>query len=216
MTPRGYAPDARLLAQPALDDAQDALQHLQAAGKVRFIGVSNFGVQQMEELGTAESPAVCNELPYSLVSRAIEHEVMPFCERSGMGIIAYMPLMQGLLTRRFTSADEMPANRTRTRQFRGDRPGSRHCEPGFEPHTFAAIRTIAGLCDAAGLPMERAALAWYVAHSGIACTIAGARNVEQLEENMLAGEIRLSSDLVAALDRATDALKHATGRQQTS
>ncbi|HET6485453.1 MAG TPA: aldo/keto reductase [Spirochaetia bacterium] len=196
---------------PRLDQTIDAMRSLQAAGKVRFIGVSNYGPRQLEELRSAGAHPACNELPYSLLARAIEHALMPVCERTGIGIIAYMPLMQGLLTGRYASADDLPANRARTRQFRGDRPGSRHGEPGFEELTFRAVRAIRGLCDQAGMPMERAALAWCAARFGVTCTIAGARTVAQLEENAKAGETRLSDDLLSALDAATDELKQAMG-----
>lgn len=209
---RHYSSDQRLQkAPPRLDQTMDALGRLQAAGKVRYIGVSNYGSRQLEELRATGAPVACDELPYSLLARAIEHSLLPLCERSGIGVIAYMPLMQGLLTGRYASADEMPANRTRTRQFRGDRPGSRHGEPGFEQQTFRAIRTIAGLCDGAGLPMERAALAWCIARAGVTCAIAGARSVEQLDQNALAGETRLGEDLLSGLDRATEELKQAMG-----
>jgi aryl-alcohol dehydrogenase-like predicted oxidoreductase len=209
---RQYKPEPGAPASPPrIEEALRALEELRAAGKVRHVGISNFGATQLEEVRATGVAVACDQLPYSLVSRAIEHAVLPACEESGIGIIAYMPLMQGLLTGRFSSADAMPAIRTRTRQFRGDRAGSRHGEPGFEAQTFAAVRSIAGICKGAGIPMEQAALGWCLSRQGITSAIAGARSVAQLEANARAGQAPLPAEIVAALDAATEELRLAMG-----
>ena len=185
---------------------------LRREGKIRHAGVSNFGARQLAEAAALGIPLACDELPFGLLSRAIEWEVLPACERFGAGVLGYMPLLQGLLTGRYRSADELPASRARTRHFRGDRPGSRHGEPGRERETFETVAAIRAIAGREGLPMERLAIAWSIARPAIACTIVGARNPAQLEANARAADLRPAAGLVTELDAVTDALKAAMGR----
>lgn len=210
---RHYSADARLqAAPPSLVDALAAMEELRREGKIRHVGISNFGPRQIEEATATGVALACDELPYSLLSRAIEWEVLPACARKGMGILGYMPLMQGLLTGKYRSAEEIPPNRARTRHFHADRPGSRHGEQGVERETFTAIEALRAIATREGIAMESLAIAWCVSRPELTCTITGARNAAQLEENALAAELRLSPELVASLDAATDALKSALGR----
>jgi aryl-alcohol dehydrogenase-like predicted oxidoreductase len=115
-----------------------------------------------------------------------------------------MALMQGLLSGRFASFDDVPAARTRTRHFSGARPGSRHRQPGFEAETAQALRAIGDVASEVGLAVSDLALAWALASPAISCTIVGCRNVAQLEDNLRAAAVRLSRELKERLDRATD------------
>ena len=109
------------------EDSMSTLLDLQRAGKIREIGVSNFGNLDMPEM-LACGRFEANQLPYSMLWRAIEYEVQPQCVEGNISILPYSPLNQALLTGRYSNADEMPYSRTRTRHFRGDRRGfpSRH------------------------------------------------------------------------------------------
>lgn len=210
---RHYSADAALqAAPPSLAGALAAMQELRREGKIRHVGVSNFGARQIEEAAATGVALACDELPYSLLSRAVEWEVLPACARRGIGVLGYMPLMQGLLTGKYRTAEEIPPNRARTRHFRSDRPGVRHGEPGVERETFAAIEALRAIAMREGIPMESLAIAWSVSRPEMTSTITGARNAAQLEKNARAAELRLSGELVASLDAATDALKSALGR----
>lgn len=200
------------LASPALGETLASLDKLARAGKIRHLGLSNFGVKQIAEARASGVLLACNELPYSLLSRAIEWEVMPASEREGMGVLGYMPLMQGLLTGKYRSAEELPPNRARTRHFRADRPGANHGEPGAEPETFGALEAIRGISLRVGIAMEHLAIAWSVARPAVSSTIVGARSAAQLRDNARAVTTGLAPEIVAELDRATDALKTALGR----
>jgi aryl-alcohol dehydrogenase-like predicted oxidoreductase len=206
------AGDGAAMEPATLAHTLTTMDGLRREGKLRYVGVSNFGARQLAEAVSLGVPLACDELPYSLLSRAIEWEVLPGCERFGVGVLGYMPLMQGLLTGRYRSADDLPASRARTRHFRGDRAGSRHGEPGREQETFEAIAGIRTIAEREGLPMERLAIAWSIAQPAMACTIVGARNAAQLEANARAAEFRLAPELVAELDALTDALKTALGK----
>ena len=195
----------------SVEDAFSALLDLRAEGKVRAIGVSNFAPQDLAEaLGTG-APIAVNQLHYNLLSRAIEFEVLPLCEQHGVGVLAYMPLLQGLLTGKYASLDDAPPNRLRTRHFRGDRPGARHDTPGAEEEVARALNGIRAVADELDVPMAHVALAWVANRPGLTSVIAGARNVDQLRRNAEGCSIALSPDLAARLDGVTAPLKEKLG-----
>lgn len=192
------------------EEAASALGTLQKQGKIRAVGISNFGVQDLEDylkVGRAET----NQLCYSLLFRAIEHEVKPMCETHHIGILCYSPLMQGLLTGKFASADDVPEGRARTRLFSKDRPQSKHSEGGCEQEMFEAIGKIRSICDRLGEPMADVALAWLIHQPIVTSVLAGFRNVEQAVENARAGSLTLPDDVVKALSDATEPVKQKLG-----
>lgn len=194
-----------------LEPIYEALWRLKAAGMVRAIGVSNFGVSCLSELleiGHAES----NQLPYSLLWRAVEHQIAPMCVANGIGIICYSPLCQGILTGKFASADDVPEKRARTRLFSGDRPLSRHGERGCEAEAFAALGAIRKIAAAIGQPMSLVAMAWLLHQAGVTSVVAGARNASQASENARAAELKLSDDVLQRLSAVTDEVKRLVGR----
>jgi len=183
-----------------------AMERLREAGKVRAIGVSNFGASYLSEL-LAVGRVQTNQLCYSLLWRAIEYDVQPMCVAGGMGILCYSPLCQGLLTGKFASADDVPEGRARSRLFSKDRPQSRHAEPGCEAEVFEAIARIGRIAEGLGEPMGRVALAWLLARDGVASVLAGARNPGQARENARAAELKLAPRTIAELAEATEAVK---------
>ncbi len=196
----------------SVQDAFDVLMELKSAGKVRAVCVSNFGVQQLTEaLGTGAQIDL-DQLCYNLISRAIEAEIVPLCRQNQIGIVAYMPLMQGLLTGKYASLDEVPANRRRTRHFRGDENGpARHGEPGAEAETFAVLDGLRKISAEENIPMAHLALAWNVARPGVTSALVGVRNLEQLQDAVAAAQLRLSPQLVAQLDDLTQPLLEKLG-----
>jgi myo-inositol catabolism protein IolS len=192
---------------PMVADAFATLRDLQYEGKVRAIGISNHGMEQLGQVAATGVPVVSNQLCYSLLSRAIEFEILPYCREHGMGTLTYMALMQGLLTGKYASFDEMPPFRTRTRHFSGARPGSRHGEEGAEVETLQALGEIRRLAYDAGIPMADLAIGWVLAQPGVSCVLVGSRNRDQLQENLQAAALALAPELVLQLSRATEALK---------
>lgn len=194
-----------------LDGMFATLAALKDEGKIRHIGVSNFGVRDLDGW-TAAGGCVSNQLGYNLLFRAVEWEILPACARHGCGVLAYMPLMQGLLAGRWNSADEIPALRRRTRHFSSSREGARHGEAGCEELTFAALSEIRRIADELGHPMANVALAWLVAQPAVTSVIIGARRVDQLQRNLAAVDIALPNDALSALNEATQPLKDHFGR----
>ena len=192
------------------EDSMAALLDLQSEGKIRVIGVSNFGAQDMPDMlqyGRYDA----NQLPYSLLWRAIEFEIQPLCAEGNISILPYSPLNQALLTGRYRSADEMPYSRTRTRHFRGDRRDSRHGTEGHEAETFSALDAIRKICADINQEMVHVALAWLLHKPAVASVLAGARNPAQIESNLIAGNLSLSDETMRRLDEATDDLKQKLG-----
>ncbi|MBN2305162.1 MAG: aldo/keto reductase [Anaerolineae bacterium] len=193
-----------------LADSLRALERLRDQGKIRAIGVSNFGPGDLADLlaiGRAES----NQLPYSLLFRAIEYDVVPVCQEHRIGILAYSPLLHGLLTGKFTRLDDIPGGRARTRHFSSDRPLTRHGEPGVEDDLIAALDTIRAISAEVGASMAQVALAWALHQPGLTSVIAGARHPDQVRQNAAAADLVLAPDVLAALDQATAAIKAALG-----
>lgn len=193
------------------EETMRALEDLWDEGKVRYIGVSNFGKLDMPDMlktGRYES----NQVPYNLLWRAIEFDIQPQCVQHHISILPYSPLMQGLLTGKFRSADDVPTDRARTKHFASTRSEySRHGGPGYEIETFAAIHAIQDICDQVGRPMEQVALAWLLHRPAVTSVIAGARSPEQVRANAKAGDLLLSDDVVRRLTEVTDHLKNLLG-----
>lgn len=188
-------------------DTMAVLQTLKQEGKVRSIGLSNFGSQQLAQVLQADVQVDANQLCYNLLSRAIEFEVLPMCRANQISVTTYMPLQQGILAGKWLHVDDIPPFRTRTRHFRGDRPGARHGEPGAEAEVVTALEAFRQIAADLNQPMSNVALAWVAARPGVTSVIAGARTPEQVSRNTKAVDLRLSSDVIARLDQATEALK---------
>ncbi len=187
-----------------------AMQRLQQQGKVRAIGVSNFGVAMIDEIvsaGRCES----NQLAYNLLLRGIEFNIQDKCLQHDLSILAYSPLAQSLLTGKFHSAEEVPDARARTRHFSKERPGTRHGENGCEAQTFEAIAAIRRIGERLDQPMGELGLAWLLHRAGVASVVAGARNGDQARRNARAAELALSDPVIAELDRATESVKQYLG-----
>jgi aryl-alcohol dehydrogenase-like predicted oxidoreductase len=187
-----------------------ALEKLREQGKVRAVGMSNFGVGDLTDL-LAVGHCQTDQLPYSLLWRAIEYEILPKCVEEDIGILCYSPLMQGLLTGKYGSPDEVPEGRARSRHFSKDRPRVRHGEPGCEPETFAAIERIRQISESVGESMAQVSLAWLLAQPGVNAVLAGARKPHQIEETAQAADLTLAPETIEALTEATEEVKRLLG-----
>jgi len=199
----------------SIPDAFATLMDLQAEGKIRAIGISNHGVQDLGEVVPTGAPIVSNQLHYNLVSRAIEAEIVPLCQENGMDVIAYMPMLQGLLVGLYDSPEQVPPFRARTRHFSPSRAeASRHGQPGAEKELFESLAAIRGIADDLGVPMVGVALAWVAAKPFVSTVLVGSRKVAQLTANLQAAAdatAAFTPDVVAALDAATEDLRVALG-----
>ena len=175
-------------------------------GYVRYAGVSNFGTRTMDLAAEAGLNIVANEFAYSLMCRATENEVAPYCAEHNIGIMSYMGLMQGVLTGKYSSIEEIPPRRRRTVHFDGMKNplvNRAHSTPPCEPEILALIEKLKTLSKEIDLTPGQLALAWCLAKPAIATAIAGCRDERQLYDNLKAGEAKLDAGLIAALDEAS-------------
>jgi len=193
-----------------LDETLGAMEKLKQAGKIRFIGVSNFGVQDLSE-AVNHATVATDQLAYSLLFRAIEHDILDKCQQLKVGVLAYSPLAQGLLTGKFNSPDEIDDERARIRVYSKNRPGTVHDADGCEKEAFEAIGRIRSICTDIGQPMANVALAWALQQPGVTAVLAGARTPEQVTLNAEAAELTLSADVLNRLNEATKAVKQIMG-----
>jgi len=196
---------------PATTRAFQDLAKFQREGKIRHIGVSNFGVQQLQEVLATGVKLAVNQVCYNLIFRAAEIEVFPFCEEQGIACFAYSPLQQGILTGRWTSADEIPEYRARSRHFNGNRPKSRHGEAGHEKLLFETLERLNVIAEEHGVPLGDLALAYPLHRPCVITVIAGATKPEQVVANLRAITTPMPSGLLDKLNAATEELKVAMG-----
>ena len=183
---------------PGLEEAWQAMNELKKEGKVRWVGVSNFDVEQMNRAARI-SPITSDQPPYSMIRRAIEVEVLPYCEKNGIGVISYAPMASGLLTGAMTRerAAALPPD-----DFRSRNPEFK--EPRLSKN-IALVERLRKVGARHGRGPGEVAIAWVLGHSGITGAIVGARNAKQAEEIMRAGEVKLSQEEIAEIEDAAAA-----------
>lgn len=192
---------------PSVADAFGALDTLRRAGKIRHIGVSNFGRTKLIEALATGVPIAVNELPYSLLTRAIELEILPFCKERNIGVLGYMSLLQGVLGDRYARLSDLPEYRRRTRHFHsGSTPLSRHGTTGAEVETEAAVEAIRRVARRCGMTTAELALKWAFAGEGITSSLCGARDVAALQENIKAATEPLDPEIWSELKQLTQPL----------
>ena len=153
-----------------------------------------------------------NQLAYNLASRGAEYEILPHCEKTGTGVVAYMVLLQGLLTDRYASLDEVPDWYTRTRHFRPDRsPKTRHGEAGAEAQFLKALAGLRTLADECGCTLADLALQWAIACPGITCALIGTQSPDRLQQAVEAAGRTLTPEVLKQLDTLTRPLKEQLG-----
>jgi len=182
--------------------AMRGMRALQHVGLVGEVGVSNYSLDRWRATEAALGGRVLsNQVPYSLVVRDPERELLPYAETQDRVIIAYSPLAQGLLSGRY-DANRRPANRVRG------------ANPLFLPENIERaselIGVLRGVADAHQATPSQIALAWVI-RSPAVTAIPGASSVEQLESNVAAADIDLSDDEDQALRSASDRFQPLTG-----
>jgi myo-inositol catabolism protein IolS len=197
---------------PTVAEAFSALAELKRQGKIRHVGVSNFAGSRLEEAARIFPDIVVNQLPYSLLTRAVELDILPRCHRLGIGVIGYMTLLQGVLTDLYPTLADVPPHQARTRHFSRRRSELiRHGENGAEEETAQALAEIRRIARETGLTTAELAIKWALAGQGISCCLIGARKVAKLDANVRAMAGPLSPDIIRALNAATQPLLETLG-----
>ena len=169
------------------------LAALQQEGKVRYIGVSNFNIQQMRRV-LAIAPITSLQPPYSLIKPAVDNEILPFARANNIGVIVYSPMQSGLLTGAMTRerAAQLPADDWRSRN------------PDFqEPRlsrNLALVDVLRGIGERHGCSPGEVAIAWTLRNPAVTGAIVGARRPDQVEGVLGAAGLELTPDDLAAID----------------
>ncbi|MFI5258587.1 MAG: aldo/keto reductase [Candidatus Limnocylindrales bacterium] len=180
-----------------IDETLRALDDLVHSGKVRYVGHSNFAAWQIDDADwTARTEHLARpisaQMHYSLVTRAIQTEVIPVCERHGLGIIPYFPLESGFLTGKYKAGGE----------GHGRLSESARAGEVTTPANFARIAAFEGFARERGHQLLDLALGWLLSQPIVASVIASASTPEQVRANVAAAEWRLGAsemEAVAAL-----------------
>src|ERR1700675_2891424 len=176
-----------------LEEGWSTLADLKREGKVRWIGVSNFNVQQLLR-AQAIAPVTSLQPRYSLVHREIENEILPYCLSEGIGVIVYSPMASGLLT----------GAMTRERAARLPKDDWRRGHPDFtEPnlsHNRALVERLQEIANRHNRSVGEVAIAWTLHHPAVTGAIVGARNTRQADGVMRAGELRLTDKEVNEIE----------------
>jgi myo-inositol catabolism protein IolS len=206
-----FSSDESLLANPPrVEEVFHTLKELQQEGKIRYIGISNHGTQQMEEVKATGIQVIANELIYNLISRAIESDLLPYCTNQRIGVIGYMGLHQGILSGKYRSLDDIPQGRGQSRHFHHGR-GGRHGEAGAEIELQKALSDIQELSDDLGVSVNTLSLAWALSNPSIPTTICGSRDVGQLSANLEAASYSMPPEVRNQLNAITTPLLHKLG-----
>ena len=178
---------------PDIEEGWQVLADLRRAGKVRYIGVSNFDVQQMARVAPI-APIASLQPPYSMLTRGIEAEVLPYCQAHDIGVIVYSPMASGLLSGTMT--------RERIAAFPGDDWRRRH--PEFqEPKLARNLELVEQLRDVGrrhGRSPGEVAIAWTLRHPAVTAAIVGARRPSQVDGFIGAVTFRLSADEIEEIE----------------
>jgi aryl-alcohol dehydrogenase-like predicted oxidoreductase len=187
----------------AIDETLGALSDLVHAGKIRSIGASKVPASQIVEAQwTAERRGHerfrTEQPPYSLLTRAIEYDVLPTCLRHGMGVLAYSPLAGGWLSGKYRKGHAVtgPGTAARGQRF----PGRYDSTNPANAAKLDAADALGALADEAGMTLIQMAIAFATRHPAVTSTIIGPRTMDHLDSYLAADGIDLSSDVLDRID----------------
>jgi 1-deoxyxylulose-5-phosphate synthase len=182
-----------------LEETMQALADVVREGKARYIGISEWKAHQIK--AALEIPGVerivSSQPQYSMLYREPEKEVFPLCEREGIGQIVWSPLAQGVLTGKYAPASLPPDDSRAASESMGQMMGRWRDDDVLE-----AVQKLKPIADEAGLTMAQLALAWVLRLPVMSSAIIGATRPEQIDDNAAASGLKLSDDVLRAIDEA--------------
>jgi aryl-alcohol dehydrogenase-like predicted oxidoreductase len=182
-----------------LEETMQALTEVVRQGKARYLGFSEWSPAQIQ--AALEIPGVerfaSSQPQYSILRRRIEAEVIPLCEANGISQIVWSPLAQGVLTGKYRSAEDVPADSRAASQRMGWA-----IDQFLRPEVLDAVQRLRPIAEGLGITMSQLALAWVLRQPNVASAIVGATRPEQVDENAAASGIELDEATLAAIDDA--------------
>lgn len=181
-----------------IQESMETVADLISEGKVRYAGVCNYGVDELEETEKYIKLA-SDQVPYSMVNRDIEDELIPWCVKNNKSVIAYSPLQRGLLTGKFKPGHEFNE---------GDhRAGMHYFKDENLKRTEEFLDKIKPMADEKGLTLAQLVILWTVEQPGITIALVGARNASQAVQNARAMNSQLSDQEIEIISRELDKLR---------
>ena len=187
-----------------IDETLGALSDLVHAGKIRYFGASKVPASEIVEAQwTAERRGHLRfrteQPPYSLLTRAIEYDVLPTCLRHGIGVMAYSPLAGGWLSGKYRKGRDVsgPGSSARAQRF----PGAYDAANPANAAKLDAADALGSLADEAGLTLIQMAVAFAIRHPAVTSAIIGPRTMEHLDGYLAADGIELSTDVLDRIDQ---------------
>ncbi len=178
---------------PDIEEAWSAIADLVREGKIRYGGVSNFNVGQIDRVGSIHAVASLQP-PYSMIARGIEKEGLAHCAKHEIGVVCYSPMQAGLLTGAVTRERlaGLPEDdwRRRSKQF---------LEPLLGPN-LELVEGLRGIAERSGRTPAQLAIAWVLRRPEVTSAIVGARSRQQIEETASAGDWVLTSDSIGEIE----------------
>jgi aryl-alcohol dehydrogenase-like predicted oxidoreductase len=189
-----------------LEETLRAFDDLIRAGKVLYIGVSEW---RAEEIAAALRIAgemgldriVSNQPQYNMLWRVIEAEVVPLCEKEGLGQIVFSPIAQGVLTGKYLPGAPVPADSRAS-----DPSGSGFISQWLRDDVLTAVQRLGPLAAEAGLSMAQLAVAWTLQNPNVSAAIVGATRPDQIRDNVKASGVRLDATLMSRIDEVLGGL----------
>lgn len=178
---------------PDIEEGWSTLAELQKEGKVRWIGVSNFNVEQLKR-AQAIAPVSSLQPPYHLLKPEVEEEILPYCLEQGIGVINYSPMASGLLTGKMT--------RERIENLPEDdwRKGNENFTEPKLSRNLELANLLREIGDRHNKSAGVVAIAWTLRHSAVTGAIVGARRPDQVDEIVDAAEFRLTDEEIAEIE----------------
>ena len=177
-----------------IEEGWQTMARLQEQGKIRWLGVSNFNVEQMKRVQQI-APITSLQPPYSLLNRKVEEEILPFCRENNIGVINYSPMSSGMLTGKMTAEriQKMPQDDWR-------RKSPNFNEPKLS-RNLKLVELLREIGDAHQVEPGVVAIAWTLRNPAVTAAIVGARSASQVDGTIPAAEFRLSAEEAAKIDR---------------
>ena len=188
-----------------LEETLTALDDLARQGKILYAGVSEWSAGQIAHAadlvrGQNMHPIVSNQPYYNMIGRGIEKEVIPLCEREGIGQVVFSPLAQGILTGKYKPGQPLPEG---SRAADPDQNGFMNVKDGkLDDAVLTKVAALESIAQGEGLSMAQLALAWCLRQRNVSSVIIGASRPAQVEDNAAASGKTLSPDTLAAIDAA--------------
>lgn len=189
--------------QTPIEETLRALNDLVSQGKVRYLACSNFEAWRlMDALWISDhhdwSRIECYQPQYSLVVRDIEDELIPLCQHKGVGVVVWGPLAGGYLTGKYKPGE--------SKSLEGTRSADGWCfpDPFYAHNADKILETLLAVSDDLGRSPAQTALRWVIQQPAVTSAIVGARNVEQLKDNLLAGSWKLDDGSLVKLTQVSE------------